>query len=77
MSADDALCFLVKSDSETCAPGLDQIRTKYSYFYIKVSDHFSYLFFIMDGIVVYPLRGTQLVTEIWRLTSWILLLGPS
>ena len=28
-------------------------------------------------LVVYPLRGTQLVTEIWRLTSWILLLGPS
>ena len=28
-------------------------------------------------LFVYPLRGTQLVTEIWRLTSWILLLGPS
>ena len=34
--------------------------------------------------IVYPLRGTQLVTEIWRLTSWIrrltsciLLRGPS
>ena len=28
-------------------------------------------------VVVYPLRGTQSVTEIWRLTSWILLRGPS
>ena len=31
-------------------------------------------------VIVYPLRvrsGTQLVTEIWRLTSWILLLDPS
>ena len=28
-------------------------------------------------IFVYPLRGTQLVTEIWRLTSWILLLVAS
>ena len=35
-------------------------------------------------VIVYPLRGTQLVTEIWRLTSWIrrltsciLLRGPS
>ena len=25
----------------------------------------------------YPLRGTPLVTYIWRLTSWILLLGAS
>ena len=23
------------------------------------------------AIIVYPLRGTQLVTEIWRLTSWL------
>ena len=28
---------------------------------------------LLGGLVVYPLRGTQLVTEIWRLTSWILL----
>ena len=28
-------------------------------------------------IIVYPFRGTQLATEIWRLTSWILFLGPS
>ena len=31
----------------------------------------------VPAVIVYPLRGTQLATEIWRLTSWILLLGPS
>ena len=39
---------------------------------------------IQNLLFVYPLRGTQLVTDIWRLTSWIrrltsciLLRGPS
>ena len=26
---------------------------------------------VLSALIVYPLRGTQLGTEIWRLTSWI------
>ena len=40
-------------------------------------DIWQLFFSAMPKFIVYPLRGTQLVTEIWRLTSWILLLGPS